>query len=309
MRSDAGAAGSSRAEVKEIGLETFAEIRARLGLRPATADKAVQARSAEEEAQRAKELQRLEDDVADAIAVVRGERSMLAKMPEDEWHDLLRPIVIEFCGSPRSGKTTCIEVIEHLFRRNDCSTSAPLEGARLTPDFMKKKLVAFNAYTLCYAIPRLLEECLKNDKAELVLLDRGPFDSLAWMKNLEEQGKLAKDNLDVVEKFAALSDWATYIDYVLILTCDAEESRKRELAVKLTQKDGRVTGTEGLQALLNQYKKLPDRIMEKTNHPDVALIDTTHESDPTIVAFAVTGLILGAFRKRKEALRAARERT
>ena len=49
-----------------------------------------------------------------------------------------RPVFVEFAGTPKSGKSTCIEIVRHFFRRLDYKVLAPAEGAsRRTPYYLK----------------------------------------------------------------------------------------------------------------------------------------------------------------------------
>jgi putative protein kinase ArgK-like GTPase of G3E family len=59
-----------------------------------------------------------------------------------------RPIFVEFAGTPKSGKSTCIDTINHFFRRVGYKVLAPTEGAsKRTPYYLKENLVAFNAWS------------------------------------------------------------------------------------------------------------------------------------------------------------------
>jgi hypothetical protein len=56
-----------------------------------------------------------------------------------------RPTFIEFSGSPKSGKSSCIDIVAHFFRRLNFSVLAPTEGAsKRTPYYLKDDLVTFN---------------------------------------------------------------------------------------------------------------------------------------------------------------------
>ena len=40
-----------------------------------------------------------------------------------------RPVFIEFAGTPKSGKSTCIEIVRHFFHRLEYKVLTPAEGA------------------------------------------------------------------------------------------------------------------------------------------------------------------------------------
>ena len=65
---------------------------------------------------------------------------------------------IEFSGTPKSGKSTCIEIVAHFFRRLDFKVLAPAEGAsRRTPYYLKEDWMAFNTWSASYALMHVLE--------------------------------------------------------------------------------------------------------------------------------------------------------
>lgn len=49
-----------------------------------------------------------------------------------------RPLFVEFAGTPKSGKSTCIDTVNHFFRRSGYKVLAPTEGAsKRTPYYLK----------------------------------------------------------------------------------------------------------------------------------------------------------------------------
>ncbi|MBV9993508.1 MAG: hypothetical protein JOZ72_19705 [Alphaproteobacteria bacterium] len=80
------------------------------------------------------------------------------------------PLIVEFSGSPKSGKSTNIDIVQHFFKRSGFTVWAPTEGAsKRTPYILKRDLVAFNAWSLNYAISELLLSHHNVDKPHLVI--------------------------------------------------------------------------------------------------------------------------------------------
>lgn len=208
------------------------------------------------------------------------------------------PIVIEFAGSPKSGKSTTIDVISHFFKRMDFKVRAPTEGAsKRTPYHLKRNLVAFNCFTLNYAISELLDAYYNVEQPDLIILDRGPVDSLAWLRHLHEDGKLQVDELDTLRSFALLPLWRDLMSGIYLFTCTPEVSLKRENEAKLTRREGRAMNPEMLSGMLEQYKALP----EKLEHEPVAVttVDTTTTTTPIGTSFQIAEGILDLFEGRK----------
>ncbi len=66
-------------------------------------------------------------------------------------HRQRRPIVIEFCGSPKAGKTSCINSLNIFLKRNGFKTAILSEHASFSPISDKYNPV-FNVWTCSSAI-------------------------------------------------------------------------------------------------------------------------------------------------------------
>lgn len=205
------------------------------------------------------------------------------------------PVVVEFAGSPKSGKSTTIDVISHFFRRMDFKVRAPTEGAsKRTPYHLKRNLVAFNCFTLNYAISELLDAYYNVEQPDLVILDRGPFDSLAWLRHLNEKGELADEDLETLERFALLPLWTGQMSAIYLFTCDPKISLARENEAKLTRREGRAMNPERLSDMRKQYEALGPDLKP---YP-VTRIDTTHTTSPIGTSFSIAEDIIKLFEER-----------
>ena len=85
------------------------------------------------------------------------------------------PLFVEFAGTPKSGKSTCIDTVSHFFRRLGYNVLAPTEGAsKRTPYYLKDDLVAFNAWSATYALTHILEGPLRG--GQISFGHHGPWD-------------------------------------------------------------------------------------------------------------------------------------
>ena len=169
------------------------------------------------------------------------------------------PLIVEFAGSPKAGKTSNIDIVTHFFKRTNFKTWAPTEGAsKRTPYFLRRDLVAFNAWALNYAISEILTAYHNVEEYDLVVLDRGPFDSLAWMRVLKNDGQLDQDGYDRIEKFARHPKWANLVERVYLFTCSPATSLHREHDAKLIRSDGTAMNEAMLRKLHEQYESLGD---------------------------------------------------
>src|SRR5687768_2951909 len=69
-----------------------------------------------------------------------------------------QPVIVEFAGTPKSGKSTSINVVNHFFHRHEFNVFAPTEGvSKRTPRLLKKDLLYYNTWAACYALSQMFE--------------------------------------------------------------------------------------------------------------------------------------------------------
>ncbi|MGH8478100.1 MAG: hypothetical protein ACREXK_00615 [Gammaproteobacteria bacterium] len=210
----------------------------------------------------------------------------------------LPPIVVEFAGSPKSGKSTNIDVISHFLKRMGFKVWAPTEGAsKRTPYHLRRDLVAFNTWALNYAISELLVAYYNIDRPHLVILDRGPFDSVAWMGLLKTKKQLSQEEYRIVKHFALHPKWSSLINQVYLFTCSPDVSLDREHKVTLTRRPGTAMNNAMLTGLLSQYQELHKELKD---YP-VTDIDTTSTTEPVDTAFLIVTSILDLFTRQQNA--------
>lgn len=202
------------------------------------------------------------------------------------------PVVIEFAGSPKSGKTTTIDIIKHFFKRMSFKVWAPTEGAsQRTPYHLRRDLVAFNTWALNYAVSELLVSYYNIDRQHLIILDRGPFDSLAWMSLLKKMNKLTDEEYEIIEKFALHPKWLSLISRVYLFTCKPSVSLDREHQSKLIRAPGTAMNPKMLEGILTEYKSLKKK-MKVVPLYDVT---TSKNTTPRETSYEITSDILKIF--------------
>lgn len=201
-----------------------------------------------------------------------------------------RPIVIEFCGSPKAGKTSCISALAMFLRRNDFRVKILVERASVCPVNSKYDPL-FNIWTVCSALAEL-SEILSNSSKEydVVIMDRGLFDALCWFDWLHEHQHLDGDSLDRIEKFLSMKRWRSAIDLVLVFVAKSDTSIDREYASLLTRKRGSIMR----EPTLDSYLEAIYRTVEtgRSHFRRVEVFDTTHK-DQNTVSYDVTKQLLG----------------
>lgn len=168
-----------------------------------------------------------------------------------------RPIVIEFCGSPKAGKTSCINSLNIFLKRNGFKTCVLKEQASISP-INDKHNPSFNVWTCTNAINEInekMEKAQRGDEIDVIISDRGIFDALCWFRWLKNQHNMDNIEYETLTEFATLHRWQKNIDLVYVFVVSPEESIKREYANLLTQKRGSIMREDVLGQYLDSVKE------------------------------------------------------
>lgn len=187
-----------------------------------------------------------------------------------------RPIVIEFCGSPKSGKSSCINSLSLFLRRNKFRTKVLTERASVCP-VTDKYDPNFNIWTACSAISELVEVLSNSSKDyDVIILDRGIFDALCWFNWLNGNNSLDDDDFSSLETFLVMNKWRTVIDLIYVFTATPKISMDREYASLLTRKPGSIMCIEALSS----YKSCIEKVSNKyeTTFQRIEIYDTSERT-------------------------------
>ena len=184
---------------------------------------------------------------ADAESVLKGlEANQQAK-----------PFFIEFSGTPKSGKSTCIDSVSHFFRRLGFRVLSPTEGAsRRTPRYLRDNLFRFNIWSASYALTHILEGLSSPEKHHIAILDRGLFDALVWFQLLSDRGEISLVDMKKVHEFFLINEWVDVVDSVFLFQADPKTSLERENADKLVSDPGTAMNPDTLEQLNLAYKSV-----------------------------------------------------
>ncbi len=221
---------------------------------------------------------------------------VLAKLG-DRGYD--RPVFVEFSGTPKSGKSTCIDIATHFFRRLGYNVLAPAEGAsRRTPYYLKDNWVAFNTWSASYALMHVLEGMYGSDEYDLAILDRGLFDALGWFQLLTTQEKITKEVRDHVHNFLLIDTWRSSIDAVLLFTTDPGTALKREVRDKIIKDEGSAMNSVVLQQLNDAYAQVQKEHSDMFSCFKTINTSESQETSPESTAKEAVSWILDVFESR-----------
>jgi len=212
--------------------------------------------------------------------------------------NLRRPLLIEFCGSPKSGKSTTINALNIFLKRNDFKTVVLTERASVCP-IKNKTDPSFNIWTLTSAIAEILKNLEFGGGAiDIIISDRGIFDALCWFEWLNKNPNDKNKHLDDVsykqlEDFILMDIWQSSLDLIYIFKVRPETSIEREYANLLTEKRGSIMDEPKLLSFNNAIDSVITKHGDKFR--DVKKIETDTEdtnNNPDKVSYDVTAEVL-----------------
>ena len=205
-----------------------------------------------------------------------------------------RPIVIEFAGSPKSGKSSCISSLDIFLRRNKFRTRVLTERASVCP-LENKFDPLFNVWTGCASLNQLVEILSKESKyLDVVIIDRGFFDALIWFEWQRTHFFLREADYDNFRGFFTSPRFRMMIDLVMLFECDAEISIEREYKNLLTRKEGSIMRPR----VLESYKEAASIAVNKYNGIFRAMSKfDTGRGDQNQVGFEVTKQVIAKLKE------------
>ena len=212
--------------------------------------------------------------------------------------DNKKPYVIEFTGTPRTGKTTLIKNIEDFFKK--CNFSVTVLEEFTTSDRYKKEIKPRlkNEYEniVNMEIPKYVLEDLNtaiNKKPDVILIDRSLLDRMIWVERLYNKEGISKENYDnyIKEYIPIIRNKiniiiGTYTDSLTALKRDYKANLSLEKRSFLSKKNV----DEYNSALVNINK------ISNNNNINFNMYDTTTKSERD-VSFEIIDTILSDMRR------------
>jgi thymidylate kinase len=210
----------------------------------------------------------------------------------------LRPFNVELLGTPKSGKSTMAEAIEHTLKRSDWIVTARPEGATVV-DRVKRDMPHYNLETCRYALSEVTQRL--DSEFDLVVLDRGLMDGMVWMGYWFAKDKITQEDRDAVNAFYNTAILRSLFDMHVYLVCDPKVAMERELARSLSKKDGETMNMKTLTTLRGIHDVVWGWLGGDSD-PRMALHDSSKER-PEETARAVLEKLASAFERRLETLK------
>lgn len=171
-----------------------------------------------------------------------AERTRSARQRAQELYPVLlrqarRPFVLEITGTPKAGKTTLIGMLDSFLRACGWRVHVLRERASECPLPMKGHFF-FNTWTTGTMLAGLLDAV--DREHDVVILDRGIFDALIWLRMQEKQGQVSQDEKAAFERFVMLKRWRQLVDRVCLIETEPAVAMKRENHSRLMRRSGSI---------------------------------------------------------------------
>jgi predicted NUDIX family phosphoesterase/thymidylate kinase len=172
-----------------------------------------------------------------------------------------RPFIIEFAGTPKSGKTTTISAIHQFLKRNSVNVRTFQERASVAP-LVDKGTAFFNTWVTCATLNGIIE-ALEDEKLDVLILDRGLFDGLVWIDWQEKTHRVSEEEAKGFRSFVLTPRWRGLVDLVFVMHCDAATSLEREHSKQITLRHGAIMNVATLAQLRSHYLEAARRYKDQ----------------------------------------------
>ena len=200
-----------------------------------------------------------------------------------------RPIVIEFCGTPKAGKTSCLSSLNLFLKRNGFKTKVLTERASVCP-IRDKYNPSFNLWNLFSSSAELLENFVeKAREIDVILCDRSIFDCLCWFHWFKKYDHINSDDFAVIEAFLTMGKYRTMFDLIYVFKTSPQVALEREYANLLTRKTGSIMNN----TVLTEYNLCLDTARSRYDQTFRCIREiNTDEKSQNLVSKDVTNEVL-----------------
>ena len=206
-----------------------------------------------------------------------------------------KPVVIEFAGVPKAGKTTTLGQVHAFLKRCGFRVEVVVEHASICP-IRDKKHANFNVWTACTTLARILEKTQipsRPGDPDVLILDRGLFDAVNWFAVMERLARIRKAERELIERFLLMDDWRKRITGVIVMTASPADSMERERGyLPVDGAAGSIMNDDVLRTMLDTTRATAARLRKK--HFRIFEVDTSGNAPagPRATAEEVADLVL-----------------
>ena len=211
----------------------------------------------------------------------------------------IKPYIIEFTGTPRTGKTTLINNLNDFFKKGGFNvnileefTTSKKYKEEIYPLFKDKYKVVVNTEIPKYVYKFLKEAIDKNP--DIIIVDRSLFDRMIWVDRLYSKNEMTdKEYNDYLDYYLPIIK--DNIDIVVSTYTDSTTSLKRDYNANLSLEKRRFLNVENINEYNNSLNNMEN--YAKENNINFYKFDTTNKTEREI-SILVANQILDDMRKK-----------
>ena len=194
---------------------------------------------------------------------MKSDLQIRAEKAAERFGSARKPIVLEFAGVPKAGKTTTLNALQAFLKRCGFRVEIVVERASVCP-ILDKKHANFNVWTACTTLAQILEKTQNPPRPEdphILILDRGLFDSICWLTLMERLERIRPQDRELIERFLRLDDWRKRISAVFVMTVSPTDALTREKGLLPVEGGkGSIMNQDVLNQMLNTTKEAAERM-------------------------------------------------
>jgi|GEM_PF-5230487 len=180
------------------------------------------------------------------------------------------PFIIEVSGTPNSGKTPAIKVVEKFIRRNKVKYKYIREAA-IDCKINNKLSEYYNLWTLTRSLELLID--VFNNDYYLVICERGIFDALCWMEFHKKYHNISEEEYKKISDLLLLKKFTDKIAHIAVFKCDVKTSIIRECPHGIKIPHGTIVNNRVLPLINESIESIINR--HKEEFKNIAIIETS----------------------------------
>lgn len=212
---------------------------------------------------------------------------------------LAKPFVIEFSGTPRTGKTTTINNLYDFFKKGgfDVALIEEFTTSKYYKELLKKKFDQMNLgdgnIAILEEVYKQLKQILSQNK-DVILIDRSINDRQIWNYQRFLRGDMSNDLYYINrEKYSKLSK--ELIDFLIITYANPLISLKRDYLSSLALEQRNFLNEQNIEEFNNSLNALQNLFLESVDN--MMLLDTSN-MEINDVSTTVAAQIMPVMRKK-----------
>jgi predicted ATPase len=189
---------------------------------------------------------------------MKTELQIRAEDAAERFRGARKPVIFEFAGVPKAGKTSTLNALQAFLKRCGFRVEIVIERASICP-IRDQTRSNFNVWAACTTLAQILEKTQnppRIDDPDILILDRGLFDALCWLRLMERLERIRPEERQTIESFLTMADWRKRISAVFVMMASPRDAMQREKGLlPVERKEGSIMNEKVLAQMLNTTRE------------------------------------------------------